>query len=273
MRSTGQEVAFQDLTWLMVGDSVYNQTRFLEGGIRMSNKPRSMVGRCIWIPALIALCAMLLPAATITVSSPVWGTQEGRNGKSLTIAWSADAALTGQVRIELRDQPSYVTVKTIAASTSNTGHYSWTIPADVSKAIYRVRVTFLSGGSSGQSQMFWIVPWVKFNNPPADTYDTVWHRGDSEAITWSWVGPKTGAEFVDVFLAKTADEASRAMIASHVPNANGYMWKIPADCPLGSFFLSLGESGTGGSYTRTTITVKVASLINFKEPMSTTIKK
>jgi hypothetical protein len=222
----------------------------------MNIKLCSALGRCAWIPALIALCAPLLPAATITVSNPVWGTTDGHNGKALAISWSADVALTGQVLIELRNQPSTETVKTIASSTSNTGHFAWTIPSDVPNAIYRVRVTFLSGGSSGQSQMFWISPWVRFSNPDPGVNNTTWRRDGTYAIAWAWTGPKTDAmTSVDLFLLPTGGGATQALIASHTPNSGTYTWKVPANCPLGSFYLCVGEPGTGSSWARVVVTM------------------
>jgi hypothetical protein len=227
----------------------------------MSTKLRSTLGRCVWIPALTALCASVLPAATVTVSNPVWGTTDGHNGKSLAISWSADVALTGQVLIELRNQPSTETVKTIAASTSNSGHYSWTIPSDVPNAIYRVRVTFLSGGSSGQSQMFWISPWVKLTNPDQGVNTTTWRRDATHTISWTWTGPKTAAmTSVDLFLLPTGGGSMRALIASHAPNSGSYSWNVPADCPLGSFYLGVGEPGTGSSWTRAVVTMAIARI-------------
>jgi hypothetical protein len=240
----------------------------------MSTKLRSTLGRCVWIPALIVLCVPFLPAATITVNNPVWGTPDGHNGKTLAISWSADVSLTGQVRIELRNQPSTETVKMIASSTSNTGHCSWTIPSDVPNAIYRVRVTFLSGGSSGQSQMFWISPGVKLTNPDQGVNTTVWRRDGTYAIAWAWTGPKTDAvTSVDLFLLPTGGGATQAMIASHVPNSGTYTWKVPANCPLGSFYLCVGEPGTGSSWARAVVTMAVALIAIPPDAKMPVIKK
>jgi hypothetical protein len=253
---------------------MYNLRIFREGGISMSLKFSLMFGRRLGIAALVALCAPLLPAATVTVSNPVWGTTDGHNGMSLPISWSADAALTGQVRIELRNQPSTETVKTIASSTANNGHYSWTIPSDVPNAIYRVRVTFLSGGSSGQSQMFWISPWVKLTNPDQGVNNTTWRRDGTYAIAWSWTGPKTDAmTSVDLFLLPTGGGGTQGMIASHVPNSGSYAWKVPANCPLGSFYLCIGEPGTGSSWTRAAVTMAVALIALPPDAKQPVIKK
>jgi hypothetical protein len=227
----------------------------------MSTKLRVAFGRTVLILSFVALLAPFLPAATITVSNPVWGTPDGRNGKALAITWSADVPSASQVLIELRNQPSTETVKTIASSAPNTGQYSWTIPSDVPNAIYRVRITLLSGGASGQSQMFWISPWVRFTNPDPGVNTTTWHRGATYAIAWAWTGPKTEAmTSVDLFLLPTGGGATRALIASHVPNSGSYTWNVPADCPLGSFYLGVGEPGTGSSWARVVVTMAIARI-------------
>ena len=252
---------------------MYNHRIFRERGIDMSLKFRSMFGRCLGIAALIALCAQLLPAARVIVSNPTGGTYNGHNGMTLPISWSSNVALTGQVKIELRNQPSTETAMTIASSISNTGHYSWTIPSDVPNANYRVKVTFLSDGSNGQSELFSISPWVQLSNPNQHVNTTIWRRDATYAITWSWIGPKTDAmTSVDLFLVPTGGGA-QGLIASHVPNSGSYTWKVPANCPLGPFYLCVGGPETGGSWTRAMVTMAVALIALPPDAKQPVIKK
>ena len=89
-------------------------------------------------PVIAAMLAMgsALFGQSFTVSSPALG-DEWCIGNTYVIRWRS-SGVSGEVSIKLR--PESGTVINIKSSMSNTGSFSWTIPATVPSGSYRVRV-------------------------------------------------------------------------------------------------------------------------------------
>lgn len=105
------------------------------------------------------------PAGTISVTKPSGG--KWYKGKTYDILWTKSGTLPNQVTINLMNSAASSVVKVIAASASNSGTFSWTIPSDVAGGDYRVRVKAMNATPFGDSPVFSIGTYM----PPGGVPD------------------------------------------------------------------------------------------------------
>ena len=83
-----------------------------------------------------------MPTDTITVTSPN-GSEQWQQGSSHAITWTSTGTIGANVAITLLKSGSVVS--TLAASTANTGSFTWNIPAGQTLGTdYRVKVSSIS---------------------------------------------------------------------------------------------------------------------------------
>jgi len=195
--------------------------------VEYRSQVRKLVGRMV----LVILTAGFLHAETITFTNPgpltrfLW-----KNDTIEEITWKADFPLTGNVRIELRNESSTTTVLTIVPHAPNSGYFRWHIPANLATERRRFRITFLSGGQSADSMPILIYPYMRLTSPPPFPAQTNWMRGRTYTISWTWTGPDP--EWMKLN-ARTYGPQTDHFIASVTPHQGSYSWKVPHDFPLG----------------------------------------
>jgi hypothetical protein len=200
----------------------------------MDKKNKPFVAVAIGAIVFAALTAGFLRGETIVVKNPPYpnGYALG-NSESHMINWSADFALTGHVRIELRNTNSTATMLTVATSYPNTGRYRWTIPENVVAGRYHIRVTFLSGGLYDDSDPFSIMPLFSITIPECGPGGN-WMRGKTYVITWSAIGPMPDTAQLSM---RNVETNAVSIIAESVPNSGSFSWKVPMQFPLGDYNL------------------------------------
>ena len=200
----------------------------------MAEKNKSFVTMVMGAVVFAALTAGFMRGETIVVKNPPYPDGYGlQNGKSYMINWSADFALAGNVRIELRNANSTATILTIAAPYPNTGRYRWIIPANVVAGAYHIRVTFLSGGLYDDSDPFSIMPWLSITMPECGPGGN-WMRGKTFVITWSAIGPMPDTVQLSM---RNVETNAVSIIAESAPNSGSFSWKVPMRFPLGDYNL------------------------------------
>jgi hypothetical protein len=200
----------------------------------MDEKNKPFVAMAMGALVFAVLTAGFLRGETIVVKSPPYANGYAlKNSKSYMVNWTADFALTGHVRIELRNANSTATMLTVAASYPNTGRYRWTIPTNVAAGAYHIRVTFLSGGLYDDSDPFSIMPWFLITTPECGPGGN-WMRGKTYVITWSAVGPMPDTAQLSM---RNVETNAVSIIAESVPNSGSYSWKVPMHFPLGDYNL------------------------------------
>ena len=92
-------------------------------------------------------------AASITVTKPAAG-EKWTKTKPYAVTWTKTGTMPGSVKIDLYDKNGTAVVKPIAASATNSGSFSWTVPGDAAVGDYRIRVKANGANVQDDSEVF-----------------------------------------------------------------------------------------------------------------------
>src|SRR2546425_432210 len=140
-------------------------------------------------------------------------------GESRTITWTATGTIPN-VKLEY-SKDNFATATVIAASTSNTGSYTWTVPNDISATV-KVRVADAADSTVNDvsDANFKIMATFAVTSPNGGE---IWTVGGTQAITWT-----TSGTVANVKLEFSKDNfATTTVIAASAPNTGTYSWIIP----------------------------------------------
>ncbi|MDX9974052.1 MAG: Ser-Thr-rich GPI-anchored membrane family protein, partial [FCB group bacterium] len=173
----------------------------------------------------------LADSQAITVLSPNGG-ESWTAGSRQTITWNAPG-VPGTVRIELLKDSAIVT--TVATSATNTGSFSWLVPATLDAGGgYSIRITSNSLGSilDSSNSPFSIVvePTLTVLSPDGGES---WARGKTRTITWT--STNIGSVPVTIELLRDSlPNQTVLVIASAAPNNGSFSWTVPTTLPTAS---------------------------------------
>jgi hypothetical protein len=160
-----------------------------------------------------------------------------------SIAWSTRGVTVNSVWIELSTNGG-TSWSTLAASASNTGSFSWTVPNTLSATcLVRVSDTGTSGLTDTSDAYFSIVA-----PPPPPTYITVvapnggevWQALSTQQILWTTQGT-VGAVRIEL---TTNGGASWSDIVASTPNSGAYAWVV-SDTPGSNCGVRISQASTG----------------------------
>src|SRR5207247_2352393 len=154
----------------------------------------------------------------LTVTAPNGG-EQWTVASSRTITWTATGTIAN-VKLEY-SKDNFATATVIAASTSNTGSYTWTVPNDISATV-KVRVADASDSTVNDvsDANFKIMAAFAVSSPNGGE---IWTVGATQAITWT-----TSGTVANVKLEFSKDNfATTTVIAASAPNTGTYSWIIP----------------------------------------------
>ncbi|MGE5342813.1 MAG: Ig-like domain-containing protein [Candidatus Omnitrophota bacterium] len=159
----------------------------------------------------------ITPVPTITITSPNGG-ECWIAGSNHSITWSYTGSI-GNVKIEYSINGTNWT--TITSATSNTGSFSWTLPALVSST-YRVRVSDVDGTASDVSNSTFSiipVPTITVSSPNGGE---CWIAGSSHPLTWSYTG-----SIGTVKIEYSTNGTNWTLITSSTSNTGSFSWTLP----------------------------------------------
>src|SRR5207244_3675917 len=156
----------------------------------------------------------------ITLTAPnggeVWTVVESR-----TITWTTTGTIPN-VKLEY-SKDNFTTPILIAASTTNTGSFAWTVPNDISATV-RVRVTDVNDSTvfDDSNADFKIRGALTVTAPNGGEQ---WTVASSRTITWTATGT-----IANVKLEYSKDNfATAIVIAASTSNTGSYTWTVPND--------------------------------------------
>jgi len=154
----------------------------------------------------------------LTVTAPNGG-EQWTVASSRTITWTATGTIPN-VKLEY-SKDNFATATVIAASTSNTGSYTWTVPNDISATV-KVRVADAADSTVNDvsDANFKILAAFAVSSPNGGE---IWAVGATQAITWTTSGtvPNVKLEF------SKDNFATVTVITASAPNTGTYSWIIP----------------------------------------------
>src|SRR3989441_758687 len=154
----------------------------------------------------------------LTVTSPNGG-EKWTVGSSRAITWTKTGSIAN-VKLEY-SKDNFATATVIAASTPNTGSYTWTVPNDVSGTV-KVRVADAGDATVNDvsDANFKILAAFTVSAPNGGE---IWTVGATQAITWA-----TSGTVANVKLEFSKDNfATATVITASTPNTGTYSWIIP----------------------------------------------
>src|SRR2546425_339897 len=154
----------------------------------------------------------------LTVTSPNGG-EKWTVGSSRAITWTKTGSIAN-VKLEY-SKDNCATATVIAASTPNTGSYTWTVPNDVSGTV-KVRVADAGDATVNDvsDANFKILAAFTVSAPNGGE---IWTVGATQAITWA-----TSGTVANVKLEFSKDNfATATVITASTPNTGTYSWIIP----------------------------------------------
>src|SRR5207253_3043470 len=140
-------------------------------------------------------------------------------GESRTITWTTTGTIPN-VKLEY-SKDNFTTPILIAASTTNTGSFAWTVPNDISATV-KVRVADAADSTVNDvsDANFKIMAAFAVSSPNGGE---IWTVGATQAITWT-----TSGTVANVKLEFSKDNfATVTVIAASAPNTGTYSWIIP----------------------------------------------
>jgi len=158
---------------------------------------------------------------TAPLANKVW-----KKGATQSITWITNTG--GNVKIDLYKGAALST--TLAASTPNTGSFSWAIPAGQTMgADYRVKISLLPDETVFyMSGYFSITGNGSFATVLAPTGNDIWQVGTTFTVRWN----SDSEDGMKVELWK-GTKVSRVLTPS-TPNSGAFSWAIPTNQPLGN---------------------------------------
>ncbi|OLD78247.1 MAG: hypothetical protein AUG87_01935 [Candidatus Rokubacteria bacterium 13_1_20CM_4_70_14] len=154
----------------------------------------------------------------LTVTSPNGG-EKWTVGSSRAITWTRTGSVAN-VKLEY-SKDNFATATVIAASTPNTGSYTWTVPNDVSGTV-KVRVADAGDATVNDvsDANFKILAAFTVSAPNGGE---TWTVGATQAITWA-----TSGTVANVKLEFSKDNfVTATVITASTPNTGTYSWIIP----------------------------------------------
>jgi len=173
---------------------------------------------------------------SLTVVSPNGG-EQWQAGTTHQISWTSTGTITS---VAIKLYKSGTLDSTITSSTSNTGTYSWTVPATLAiGADYKVNLSSADGtGVSDQSDnVFSVTGGVELTSPNGGEH---WIAGQINSITWSSTGG--GSTYMKIDLYKGGSYLSS--ITPSTSNDGSFEWTVPADQAIASDYKIRIESTT-----------------------------
>src|SRR5207245_2598769 len=155
----------------------------------------------------------------LTVTAPNGG-EQWTVASSRTITWTATGTIPN-VKLEY-SKDNFATATVIAASTSNTGSYTWTVPNDISATV-KVRVADAADSTVNDvsDANFKIRAGLVVSAPNgAET----WIVGSTQAISWTTTGtvPNVKLEY-----STDGGVTYPNVVAASVANTGSFSWTIP----------------------------------------------
>ena len=178
------------------------------------------------------------PTPTIIVTSPNGG-ENWQAGSTQIITWTS-TGVTGTVQIQpyLNGVPQ----TNIAASASNSGSYSWSIPSNYTPGTtYKIGISAMSGTVADLSNSYFTIsssPTITVTSPNGGEN---WQAGTTQTITWSSIGV-TGAVQIQPYL----NGVPQTNIAASASNTGSYSWSIPSNYTPGTTY-KIGISAMSGT--------------------------
>src|SRR2546426_111835 len=141
-------------------------------------------------------------------------------GASRTITWTTTGTIPN-VKLEY-SKDNFTTATVIAASTSNTGSYTWTVPNDISATV-KVRVADAADSTVNDvsDANFKIMAAFAVTSPNGGE---IWTVGATQAITWT-----TSGTVANVKLEYSTDGGVSYpfVVAASAANTGSFSWTIP----------------------------------------------
>src|SRR5439155_723367 len=139
---------------------------------------------------------------------------------SRTITWTTTGTIPN-VKLEY-SKDNFATATVIAASTSNTGSYTWTVPNDISATV-KVRVADAADSTVNDvsDANFKILAAFAVSSPNGGE---IWAVGATQAITWTTTGtvPNVKLEF-----STDGGVTYPNVVAASAANTGSFSWTIP----------------------------------------------
>jgi len=162
------------------------------------------------------------PAATITITSPNGG-EQWQQGSAHPITWTS-TGVPGNVKIDLFK--GNVLNSTIIASTTNTGSFNWTVPANQAAGTdYQVKIIDLADVTvqSKSATNFAIVPAIQNATLTVTSPNggEKWQQMTRYPVTWTSTG-NPGNLKIDIL--KSGKMVNT--IAANIPDTGSYNWDI-----------------------------------------------
>ena len=156
---------------------------------------------------------------SLTITSPN-GAEKWVVGSIQTISWNRVGSISF-VKLEYSTDGGSIYAP-IAASTSNTGSYSWTIPNTISTTC-RVKVSDINDATvnDASNANFKIQAGFTISSPNGGE---VWMVGSSQNITWTTQGT---VNFVKLDYSTDGGAAYPNVIVASVSNTGTYAWTVP----------------------------------------------
>jgi hypothetical protein len=175
----------------------------------------------------------IYPVLVLTMTSPNGG-ESWEAGSAHAITWSAPSV--GPVRIEYSTNNGS-TWAIVAASTANTGSYSWTVPATPS-ASCTVRISEAYDGEPlDTSDGVFTIVGLRVTSPNGGES---WGVGSSHSITWETLG-----SYPTVRIELSTDAGvTWETLTSSTANTGSFPWTVP-DAIGGSCLIRVSEATDG----------------------------
>src|SRR5207245_1219773 len=140
-------------------------------------------------------------------------------GESRTITWTTTGTIPN-VKLEY-SKDNFATTTVIAASTPNTGAYTWTVANDISATV-KVRVADAGDATVNDVSDATLKILAAFTVSSPNGGET-WAVGATQAITWT-----TSGTVANVKLEFSKDNfVTATVITASTPNNGTYSWIIP----------------------------------------------
>ncbi len=193
--------------------------------------------------------ATIPPGTGIKVTSPK-ANQILAMGDNHQIQWKNQKSIAGKDRIELLDEYGNLIKKIDENATDSGGDnsYGWKVPSDVSKGVYKIKISTSDDKYSGYSGDFIIIDQaIRLTYPPnllspgANYTDpkqqTKWDKGKSYTIKWEAYG--LGSSKFTINLVDFLGKKPPSQIAVTNPGATSYPWTVPSNIPDGFHLLEV----------------------------------
>jgi hypothetical protein len=182
----------------------------------------------------------ILSGQSITVTKPASG-ETWYQSQTREIIWTKLGNMPDTVKISLKESNSPVIVLEIADGVSNSGSYSWPIPASVAPGQYKIRVKVKNSTIVDDSGAFTIAGAAASITVTKPAADERWHRSNAYAVTWTKMGTMPDSVKIDLY-----DKNGTAVVkpvAAGAPNTGTYSWTVPGDTVLGEYRIRVKANG------------------------------